>query len=369
MAFTQNQMTESPQKRVEKFRTSKSGDYNVKTRCYPMEVSVLSDMQHYVTFFINMRGKSKVISTNKPAASSEITSGGENRVNTQNLQYAVPAALGVGAMGAARFAGQVAAKRATLGGATPMSAVKQGIATSAAVAGTAALASAFLVKPDTSYRISDAITLHISQAPSVNYSASYDNVELGALIGNISGGSSSVDTANTSAALEATRAIMMATAKLPNQFQARTGITDQNLRTAVKATTKQNLNPYREVLFKSIGFRKFAFDYRFFPKSAEEAANVYEIIKTFKYHMHPEMSEGGIYYIHPSEFNIQYYFMGGENQYMNKISTCVLEDMHVEYGGQEQFTTFADGAPVEISMRLIFQETETLTKERIDQGY
>ena len=85
--------------------------------------------------------------------------------------------------------------------------------------------------------------------------------------------------------------------------------------------------------------------------------------------MHPELSNGGLFYIHPSEFNIQYYYKGKENTYFNKISTCALVDMHVEYGGQEQFASFADGAPVEITMSLQFQELETLTKERIQKGY
>jgi hypothetical protein len=105
------------------------------------------------------------------------------------------------------------------------------------------------------------------------------------------------------------------------------------------------------------------------PKNAAETKAVFEIIKTFKFHMHPEMSSGGLYYIHPSEFNIQYYFKGEENKFYNKISTCVLEKLHVDYGGNEGMTSFKDGSPVEIGLRLEFTEIESLTKDSIEAGF
>jgi hypothetical protein len=85
--------------------------------------------------------------------------------------------------------------------------------------------------------------------------------------------------------------------------------------------------------------------------------------------MHPEISAGGLFYIYPSEFNIVYYYAGKENPHLNKISTCVLEDMNVDYGGSNGFNTFNDGMPSEINITLRFKELETLTKERIDKGY
>jgi hypothetical protein len=65
---------------------------------------------------------------------------------------------------------------------------------------------------------------------------------------------------------------------------------------------------------------------------------------------------------------------------LNRISTCVLEHMSVDYGGQNGFAAFgtptynpfsgpAAGMPTEINMSLKFRELETLTKERINIGY
>jgi hypothetical protein len=84
--------------------------------------------------------------------------------------------------------------------------------------------------------------------------------------------------------------------------------------------------------------------------------------------MHPELSAGGLFYVYPSEFEIVYYYQGKENRFINKISTCVMTDMDVKYGG-EYFSSFKNGAPAEISMTLSFRELELLTKERIVKGY
>ena len=84
--------------------------------------------------------------------------------------------------------------------------------------------------------------------------------------------------------------------------------------------------------------------------------------------MHPEMSDGKMFFIYPSEFNISYYFGNDENGYFHRFTTCVLESMDVSYGG-EQFSSFRDGSPTEINMSLTFRELEILTKNMISEGY
>jgi hypothetical protein len=128
------------------------------------------------------------------------------------------------------------------------------------------------------------------------------------------------------------------------------------------------LNPFKETVFESVDFRSFAFKYKFFPKNKKESADVFRIIETFKFHMHPEMSDGNLFFIYPSEFNITYYFGQQKNSYFHKFTTCVLESMDVSYGG-EQFSSFRNGEPTEINVSLTFRELEVLTKKMINQGY
>ena len=108
--------------------------------------------------------------------------------------------------------------------------------------------------------------------------------------------------------------------------------------------------------------------FRSLSRSAAEAKNVKTIIDRFKFHMHPEISAGGLFYIYPSTFDIAYYYRGQKNNAFHRISTCVLEKMNVDYGGAG-FHTFADGSPTEYEISLVFRELEVMTKERIAMGY
>lgn len=363
-------------RRIESFSAKNTGSYNINQRCYPLEISTDVDKQHYVTFYINVRGKSKFMKTNSNKIIGEIASGQENRVDSRQLGVSGGAGIGFGAgtvatLGAGRTVMQAKyANSISKGGSVKGSAIKGAVAGGVTVlaggltgAAVGAAVGEFIVRPDTAYRISDAITMHISAAPSAQYKAQYDNVELGSMIGGIATGISASDATRAAMVPEAARAVMLkAAGGLGNLVSAGA------VGNAIGVGSKQNLNPFREVLFQASGFRQFTFDYVFMPRSEQENKNVHEIIKTFKYHMHPELSEGGLYFIHPSEFNIQYYYNGKENKFFNKISTCVLEDCQVDYGG-EAFSSFHDGSPVEIKMRLVFQEIETLTKDRILEGF
>ena len=135
-------------------------------------------------------------------------------------------------------------------------------------------------------------------------------------------------------------------------------------------------NPFSEVVFKGVGHRDFSYTYNLTARNKDEVEDINKIITLFKYHMHPSLSfdvAGGRYFKVPSEFEIHYAYQGQLNNYLNKISRCVLTGCEIQYGGEE-FTTFRqfdnDGAaPVQISMTLSFTETEIMTKETIADGY
>lgn len=128
-------------------------------------------------------------------------------------------------------------------------------------------------------------------------------------------------------------------------------------------------NPRKEQVFKRVDFRTFQFDYEFFPRSETEAQNVLDIIKQFKYHMHPEFKDDNAFlYIYPSEFDIYYYNGVDENLTIHRHTSCVLEDLSVNYSPQGQFTTFRNGMPTQINISMQFKELALLTKEKIEDG-
>lgn len=352
-----------------------TGQYNVSQYAYPEDLSTKADLQHYVAFYINIRQKTKFKPENK--INVDVSSRAQNRVSSGDLKTAGTTGAAVGGL----LAGAALGKKSVLGGAEftkvfgalktagsrAAAAKSLGLIFGAGAIGAAAGAGlsnlAEVLETDEPARIQDAVILQIEKPPAVKYSMKYTDMDMGILAGLV-GGSSAIETSASSVASEAISRGAMSVASLPKQFLG-SSATPADL---IKAGAKVQTNPFREVIFESIDPRTFSFSYSFLPRSSIEVQKVKNIIDLFKFHMHPELSAGGLFYVYPSEFEIVYYYQGKENRFINKISTCVMTDMDVKYGG-EYFSSFKDGAPAEISMTLSFRELELLTKERIVKGY
>jgi hypothetical protein len=134
--------------------------------------------------------------------------------------------------------------------------------------------------------------------------------------------------------------------------------------------TGYSINPIIEVLYNAPELRTFQFDFTFAPRSSQEKDHVMQIIKEFRIHQAPEVTQNGMFFKPPSEFDILFRYRDrndnfSENPNLPRISTCVLKTMNINYSPQNQFVTFHDGAPVEIQLRLVFQETELITRDLI----
>ena len=133
-------------------------------------------------------------------------------------------------------------------------------------------------------------------------------------------------------------------------------------------------NPYLEVLFETVNVREFTYNFTFAPRNEDERNNAQSIIQLFRFHMVPELQGAQSRFLTlPSEFDIHYMYQAkdgtnSENDYYNKIATCVLQDCSVDYT-PGSVTSFADGSPTKITMTLKFKETETLTKDKVNLGY
>jgi len=337
--------------------------FNVKVTQYPSDLQTAPNLQHYILFNINVRGKSKFNEDNRQFEVKRNPSS----ANLSPDQLASPVIRGTTYVAAGAAAGVAVTSLVSNAGAAfgktgATAKVVSKVAGAAVGVGVGAtMAASDILKKDTTYRISDAIALYVDGPPSVKYSMNYANKELGTLLGVLSGSVFDGQGA-ISAGAEVGAALGASLAKLPGAFGA------ADVGSALSVSSGTSLNPFKETVFESVDFRSFAFKYKFFPKNKKESDDVYNIINTFKFHMHPEMSEGKLFFIYPSEFNISYYFGSEENGYFHKFATCVLENMEVNYGG-EQFSSFRDGSPTEINMSLTFRELEILTKNMVREGY
>ena len=145
------------------------------------------------------------------------------------------------------------------------------------------------------------------------------------------------------------------------------------------------ITPRMEMMLEGVSRRSFSYTFIFIPKSVQEAKIVEDIIYAFKFHMHPEYFDSQLFGASvgvgremtiPSTFDIAYMYQNGPNNFLNKISTCFLKTMDVQYGA-ERFTAyestegnFGSGPPPQrTQITLAFSELEIITKERIQEGY
>jgi hypothetical protein len=134
--------------------------------------------------------------------------------------------------------------------------------------------------------------------------------------------------------------------------------------------TGKLVNPRQEQIFRAVHFREFNFSYQFVMKSAADGAAMQSIIKKLKYHMHPELVDGGAYMKLPDEFDLKFMGPTGEIGFVNKIQTCVLSDMTVDYGPQGQWLAIrGTDIPVFVNMTLTFKELKPLDKALVEAGY
>lgn len=364
----------SSRKDISQSDTAKDlNQYSIGKYKYPEDVGTSPDLQHSMVFFINVRGNSK----SKTADNYAFELVDNMIVNKKGVLVGIVLATGaavavpvmgavsalansamtrrfVGHLGPSQSANQITAQKksnnANIGSVTASGAsgAAKALAMGAAVATTAALFS-----ETTLYRLKDAITLAIQEPPKVSYKVNYDKWDAGTLMGGSSAGADKLDMA---------QAGMMKFAQIPSVIGA------PDFGKGMQKMSGQTPNPFKTALFQDVELRHFQYHYKFMPKTKAEADNVRNIIKTFKTHMHPEFATNKVFLIHPSEFNIVYYYKGKENEAFNKISTCVLVEMEVD-AGESHLATFEDGMSVEINMKLTFMETEMMTREKIEKGY
>lgn len=348
-------------------KSSKTRDnkFGIDTISFP-EYLDTKELNQYILFNINIRGKSE-LDKGKIKAGNQVIRTGSAQLDEAALSGARTGTEGIASVGAGiavkKNEEAKAAQKSNAAG-IPRGIGLLGYAKAAGAAlatfGTLkAIGSTTLLEQDTTYRISNAIALYINDPPTVKYSTQYDNKDLGTMAG-LMGSISGVDSSGGAGGGvgEGAAALLTAFAKVPQE--AGLGAPAD----LIGATAKVGLNPFKEVLFQSVDFRSFSFKYRFLPKNQKEADTVKNIIDLFKYHMHPELSKNKLFFIYPSEFQISYIYKNKQNEYFHRFKPCVLESLDVTYGG-EQYSSFTDGRPTEVNMSMLFRETEILTKQQV----
>lgn len=222
-------------------------------------------------------------------------------------------------------------------------------------------------------RVSTAIALYMPSGINTSYTPQWDSVEGNALFG---AGKAAQD--GEIARMLGEIGVGMASNALQDakDFLGHTVGAEANLEEGASLVLRAARNPHLEMLFRSVGFREYQFDFKFTPRSEQEAMNVANIIKAFKFYASPEVrvnEKAPRYYIYPAEFDIEFWSNGRPNNFVNKISTCACTNVSVNYTASGGWAAFRpgdfNGVPVETTLSLSFKELEIITKNRVLQGF
>ena len=226
-------------------------------------------------------------------------------------------------------------------------------------------------------RMPASISLYMPPSVSVTYNVKYADQEIGTLAGM---GSAAIaafqnESGDNTAKLKAAAGAMKGGAKegVTNFINTTLDTLAPGARALQQIESGKVITPRMEMMFEGVGRRNFSFTFAFIPKSAEEAISIEKIIKTFKENMMPEyVGDSRREMKIPNTFDITYMHQNTENKYMNKISSCFLQNMTVTYGG-DRFTAYSptDGSPPpqKSTISLDFTEIETLSKDLVKEGF
>ena len=141
-------------------------------------------------------------------------------------------------------------------------------------------------------------------------------------------------------------------------------------------------NPYMEMMFSGIGFRKFSFEFILRPKSAKEYRTVAEIIRMLRTYTKPTFTEGKLgksFMDYPMEFDIDFLTTPdgpakavafNSNPNIPKLKLCVCDNVSTNYTPQSIWAAHQGGVPLAITLGLSFQETELVMAEDVhDKKY
>ena len=348
---------------------------------YPRDVTMDMQNGHYMLFYINVQNKTKFLYESADPSLSKI---GELVTTSKLTGPGSERDFGVTTeTNFVSYGDTAASYRANIINKGGKGSITRGDVVNLKK-GRKAMAGFSSVMPTTT-RITDSIALYMPADVKDTTSASYNGAEMGVLgLAAASGGkfiqdfqsqdfASAVKNLAGSAQGLVEEAVLKIGGGLASAATLGT-ISSEDITGLANKAFGRATNPYMEVLFDKVGMRSFSYSFTFSPRNADETNDVQTIIKMFRFHMLPELKGTNQRYMTlPSTFDIHYMYQfntetANENQFYNKIATCVLNNVTVDYT-PDGVKSFASGAPTQIKMSLSFDETEMLTKQHVDKGY
>ena len=243
--------------------------------------------------------------------------------------------------------------------------------------------SSIALKDSQKSKLKQTIALYMPPSVNASYSVSYADQEIGALA------HMGIELMDSFFASQGELTTRLSTALKENvgtikdiAQKASIGALDAiapGARALQQARTGVVISPRMELMFERVNRRNFSYNFVMIPKSEAEAKMIEQIVQAFKMGMHPEFIDSNKSFRRmkmPDLFEIAYHSHGGENSFINKISTCYLKSVNVTYGGDRytahEPTSGINGRgspPQRTTIALEFTELGILSKEDIQAGF
>jgi hypothetical protein len=160
------------------------------------------------------------------------------------------------------------------------------------------------------------------------------------------------------------------------------------IQSGAEAAFSVKQNPYMEMMFSGVGFRKFQFEFIMRPRDGDEVEEVAEILNKFRTFTKPTYTEGSLgksFMDYPMEFQIEFLTSGQRtmpnsddsqatrqggmsfmtNPHVPKLKNCVCDSVSSNFTPQSIWAAHAGGNPVAVTLGLSFQETELVMAEDV----
>lgn len=230
------------------------------------------------------------------------------------------------------------------------------------------------------------VTIHlpIPSNLAVNYTATYNNTDLGVTGGTLVRDAGFIRSAEQliqgrlsaavadSSRIDVEQVVREGLAGIGRNIAQGLGtFTGINAFDAAQIAVGKAINPHTAALFTNMTFRQHQFVYKFIARNQKESDVIRSIVNVLRYSMHPQFGEiTGERVSSILEYPEQWFisFSKSHRQYLYDFLPAVLTNVAVNYNSSNIPTFFEDTkAPVDIEISMTFQEIEIMTKETLDR--
>jgi len=143
------------------------------------------------------------------------------------------------------------------------------------------------------------------------------------------------------------------------------GDTGKAIAEAVLYNKRTLLNPNQVTTFNGSNTRSYSFEFKLIATSQKDSDTIRNILERLRLNAYPSGNRFTLKY--PSEFNIKVLNRDDTvNKYYSPTYNCFLLSMSSSYNTTAN-SFYKDGAPLDVTLSLQFQETKALTREDIEK--